>query len=179
MKCNCTKTVSPQLSARRVCNALAEHTERSFRSEPHPKETLKVEFERMALKNSPSINCVKRFLVAVVNTGVFLVSDFLCKIFARQTFLLLLSCIYGVWRWFQLHFLHTHFFLQRCVSVRSMGMKESWRKGTEKRGKWPRYKLCWDMKAFLVKHPLSKIESGMPRWRQGMNGQQLHPHNRL
>lgn len=96
MKYNCTKAISPQLCAHRVCNALAEHTEHSFHSEPHPKETLKVEFERMALKNSSSINCVKRFLVAVVTTGVFFVSDFLCKIFAKQTFLLLLSCIYGI-----------------------------------------------------------------------------------
>lgn len=32
---------------------------------------------------------------------------------------------------------------------------------------------------FLVKHPLSKIKSGMPRWWQDMNAQQLHPHNRL
>lgn len=48
---NCTKTVSPQLYGRKKCNATTEHTEHPFCSEPHSSQTLKVEFEGMALKN--------------------------------------------------------------------------------------------------------------------------------
>lgn len=48
---NCTKTVSPQLYGPKKRNATTEHTEHPFCSEPHSSQTLKVEFEGMALKN--------------------------------------------------------------------------------------------------------------------------------